>query len=86
MSTGTQTQADSRSTEGDSRSAEQRAEQLMERVVSGSSRMLGRLFGRIREEVEDIYAEARAMHDRSHEASPHEAGPHEASPHKASPK
>jgi hypothetical protein len=51
----------------DSRSAEQRAEELMERVVTDGSRVLGKVFGRIREEVEDIVAEARTMHERSRE-------------------
>jgi hypothetical protein len=49
----------------DSRSAEERAEELMERVVSDGSRILGRVFGRVREEVEDIVAEARTMHEGS---------------------
>jgi hypothetical protein len=49
----------------DSRPAEQRAEELMERVVSDGSRLLGKVFGRVREEVEDIVAEARTMHTRS---------------------
>jgi hypothetical protein len=49
----------------DSRSAEQRAEDMMERVVADGSRVLGKVFGRVREEVEDIIAEARSMHDRS---------------------
>jgi hypothetical protein len=50
----------------DSRSAEQRAEELMERLVtdgsrlvSDGSRLLGKAFGRVREELEDIVAEAR---------------------------
>ncbi len=50
---------------GDPRSAEERAEDLMERVVKDGSRVLGRMFGRAREEVEDMVAEARAMHERS---------------------
>jgi hypothetical protein len=48
-----------------SRSAEQRAEALMERVVSDGSRVFGKVFGRVREEVEDIVAEARTLHERS---------------------
>lgn len=48
-----------------SRSAEERAEDLMERVVSDGSRILGKVFGRVREEVEDIVAEARTMHEGS---------------------
>jgi hypothetical protein len=50
----------------DSRSAEQRAEQLMERLVSDGSRLVsdgsrlvGKVLGRVREEIEDIVAEAR---------------------------
>jgi hypothetical protein len=49
----------------DSRSAEERAEELMERVVSDGSRLLGKVFGRVREEVEDIVAEARSMNEQS---------------------
>jgi len=37
----------------------------MERFTSETSRVLGRLFGRAREEVEDIVAEARTMQERS---------------------
>jgi hypothetical protein len=55
-----------------SRSAEERAEDVMERLaregsrlVSDGSRLLGKLFGRVREEVEDIVAEARSMHGQS---------------------
>jgi hypothetical protein len=60
----------------DQRSAEQRAEQLMERLVSDGSRLvndgsrlLGKVFGRVREEVEDIVAEARTMNEQSRGAS-----------------
>jgi hypothetical protein len=49
----------------DSRSAEQRAEELMERVVADGSRLLGKVFGRVREEVEDIVAEARTKNEQS---------------------
>jgi hypothetical protein len=49
----------------DSRSAEERAEELMERVMSDGSRIVGKVFGRVREEVEDIVAEARTMHQGS---------------------
>jgi hypothetical protein len=38
----------------------------MERLVADGSRVLGRVVGRVREEVEDIVAEARAIHDREH--------------------
>jgi hypothetical protein len=37
----------------------------MERVMSDGSRILGKVFGRVREEVEDIVAEARTMHQGS---------------------
>lgn len=50
-----------------SRSAEQRAEDLMERVVSDGSRVIGKVIGRVREELEDIVAEARTMHEHSRE-------------------
>jgi ATP-dependent helicase YprA (DUF1998 family) len=46
--------------ESNNRSAEQRAEDLMQRLVSDGSRVVGKIFGRVREEVEDIVAEARA--------------------------
>jgi hypothetical protein len=49
----------------DRRSAEKRAEELMERVAADGSRVLGKVLGRIREEVEDIVAEARTLRDRS---------------------
>ena len=50
---------------GQNSSAEERAEALMERVTKDGSRVVGRVFGRVREEVEDIVAEARTMNDRS---------------------
>ncbi len=49
----------------DTRPAEERAEELMERVVTEGSRFFGKVFGRVREEVEDIVAEARSMHEQS---------------------
>lgn len=52
-----------------SQSAEQRAEELMERVVSDGSRILSKVFGRVREEIEDIVAEARSMHEQSRDSS-----------------
>jgi hypothetical protein len=55
------TSEQSSGTEAGSRSAEQRAEALMERVVSGGSRFVSKVVGRVREEVEDIVAEARAV-------------------------
>ncbi len=45
------------------RPADERAEELMQRVVTDGSRMLKRVFGRVREETEDILAEARSMHE-----------------------
>jgi hypothetical protein len=39
----------------------------MQRVFSDGTRVLGKVFGRVREEVEDIVAEARTVHDRSRE-------------------
>jgi hypothetical protein len=35
--------------------------------MSDGSRILGKAFGRVREEVEDIVAEARTMHESSSE-------------------
>ncbi len=49
-------------TRADDRPADERAEELMQRVVTDGSRMLKRVFGRVREETEDILAEARSMH------------------------
>lgn len=46
-------------------SAEKRAEELVERVVSDGTRLVTRVAGRIREEVEDIVAEARTRNERS---------------------
>ncbi|HWF49388.1 MAG TPA: hypothetical protein VG294_01995 [Solirubrobacteraceae bacterium] len=43
------------------RDTQQRAEELMERFTSDAARVLSRAFGRAREEVEDIVAEARSM-------------------------
>ncbi len=54
---------------GDARTAEERAEDVMQRVVKDGSRVLGRVFGRVREEVEDIVAEGRSMHERSRKPS-----------------
>jgi hypothetical protein len=49
----------------DPRPADERAEELMERWFSDGSRILGKVVGRVREEVEDIVAEARTIHERS---------------------
>lgn len=43
---------------------EERAEQLMERLVSEGSRTFARLLGRAREEAEDILAEAHSLNER----------------------
>ena len=45
--------------------AEKRAEELVERLVNDGSRLVTKVAGRIREEVEDIVAEARTRHERS---------------------
>jgi hypothetical protein len=42
-----------------SRSAEQRAEEIVERVVTDGARWIKRVAGLVREEVEDIVAEAK---------------------------
>jgi hypothetical protein len=47
------------------RSAEERAEELMQRVTSQATRVFGRVVGRAREEVEDLVAEARTLNKRS---------------------
>jgi hypothetical protein len=62
MSAGTDSQRDPRP-------AEERAEEMMERLFADGSRILGKVAGRVREEVEDIVAEARTLHEkRSREA------------------
>jgi DNA-directed RNA polymerase specialized sigma24 family protein len=43
------------------RSAEERAEEIVERVSAEATRFARRLVGRAREELEDILAEARAL-------------------------
>lgn len=48
----------------DRRSAEERAEELMERVAGEATRVIGRVVGRAREEFEDLVAEARALNTR----------------------
>lgn len=52
------------------RSAEQRAEALMERVTADVSRWLGRAVGRAREEMEDLVAEARSLNHRDEDTTP----------------
>lgn len=48
-------------------SAQERAEELMERVASDASRIFLRTFGRVREEVEDIVAEGRSRYEHAPE-------------------
>jgi hypothetical protein len=48
----------------DQHSAEERAEELMERVTGNASRLIGRVVGRAREEFEDLVAEARTLNAR----------------------
>jgi hypothetical protein len=43
------------------RSTEERAEEMVERITSNASRWLGHAFGRAREELEDLLAEARSL-------------------------
>lgn len=50
------------------RPAEERAEELMERFVSDASRVVRRVLGRSREELEDIVAEAKEIHQRGRTA------------------
>jgi DNA-directed RNA polymerase specialized sigma24 family protein len=47
------------SSSSNARSAERRAEQLVERVVTDGSRWIRRIAGLVREEVEDIVAEGK---------------------------
>ncbi|MGC9221897.1 MAG: hypothetical protein ACP5H2_11210 [Solirubrobacteraceae bacterium] len=51
------------------RSAEERAEEFVGRIAEDVSRVARSLFWRAREEAEDILAEARELHERSHETS-----------------
>jgi hypothetical protein len=53
-----------------SKGAEERAEELVARCTSEGSRLLSRLLGRVREEAEDILAEARELHERSKRSEP----------------
>jgi DNA-directed RNA polymerase specialized sigma24 family protein len=48
---------------GGKQPAEERAEELMQRVTADVSRFLTRFAGRAREEFEDIVAEARTVRD-----------------------
>jgi len=53
------------SSSSSSRSAEKRAEEIVERVVTDGSRWIKRIAGLVREEVEDIVAEAKARSQSS---------------------
>lgn len=50
---------------GGGESAQERAEELMERVASDASRLLTRFVGRAREEIEDLVADARSLNRRN---------------------
>jgi DNA-directed RNA polymerase specialized sigma24 family protein len=50
-----------------SQSAQERAEELVARATADASRFLTRLAGRVREEMEDIVAEARARTEHGSE-------------------
>jgi hypothetical protein len=54
----------------DRRSAEERAEELMERVATDASRIFSRVLGRTREELDDIWAEAVSMRDSWRKSEP----------------
>ncbi len=49
--------------------AEKRAEELVERLVRDGSRLVNSVAGRVREEVEDIVAEARTRSRRPRDTS-----------------
>ncbi len=53
------------SSSSNARSAEKRAEEIVERVVTDGSRWIKRIAGLVREEVEDIVAEAKARNQSS---------------------
>ena len=53
------------SSSSNSRSAEKRAEEIVERVVTDGSRWIKRIAGLVREEVEDIVAEAKSRSQSS---------------------
>ena len=52
------------------RSAEERAEELMERVVAQTTRAISRFVGRAREEIEDVVAEARTLNQHDGQNRP----------------
>lgn len=49
----------------DERSAEERAEELMQRMTGQATRVIGRVVGRAREELEDLVAEARTLNEHT---------------------
>jgi glycerol-3-phosphate O-acyltransferase len=59
--TGGEGRADDAKPGHDARSAEERAEEIVERVSAEVARVARRLLGRAREEVEDIVAEAQNL-------------------------
>ena len=59
--TGDAAQADQARPGHGGRSAEERAEEIVERVSSEATRFARRLVGRAREELEDIVAEAQSI-------------------------
>jgi hypothetical protein len=59
--TGEESQVDEARPTRDERSAEERAEEIVERVSTQVMQFARRLVGRAREEVEDIVAEAQSL-------------------------
>jgi hypothetical protein len=59
--TGEESQVDEARPTRDERSAEERAEEIVERVSTQVVQFARRLVGRAREEVEDIVAEAQSL-------------------------
>jgi F0F1-type ATP synthase membrane subunit b/b' len=59
--TGDAAQADQSKPNHENRSAEERAEEIVERFSSEATRFARRLVGRAREELEDIVAEAQSI-------------------------
>jgi hypothetical protein len=53
---------------GSERPAEERAEELMQRVAGDVSRFLKRAWGRAREEMEDVVAEARSINEQGEDS------------------
>jgi glycerol-3-phosphate O-acyltransferase len=58
---GARTRTDEAPAAGDERSAEARAEEIVERVSAEVVRFARRLVGRAREEIEDVVAEAQSL-------------------------